>query len=141
MHVGSSSQVVHTRRHHVHDVHALHLFLFLKFWVLFTGEEIKGQKVIVAPGHSARGMYKHLIDIGAQVAPKPFSVGFRIEHPQDIIDSAQYGPAAPQQVDRGKGKIPVADYKLAANVSEKEVNQVIYQHRLHCTRNIVVSID
>jgi uncharacterized FAD-dependent dehydrogenase len=81
--------------------------------------------VIVAPGHSARGMYKHLIDIGVTIEPKPFSVGFRIEHPQELVDAAQYGEHAAAQVLRGKGKVPVADYKLAANIETKELEQVL----------------
>lgn len=83
-----------------------------------------GSKVIIAPGHSARGMYRHLIDIGVQVEPKPFSVGFRVEHPQALVDTAQYGEHIAAQVQRGKGKVPVADYRLSANVEPDEVEQV-----------------
>lgn len=82
--------------------------------------------MIIAPGHSARGMYKHLIDIGVKIEPKPFSVGFRIEHPQELVDSAQYGEHLASKVLRGKGKVPVADYALAANVGSEEVQQVRY---------------
>lgn len=100
--------------------------------MLLTGEVMKGSRVIVAPGHSARGMYKHLIDIGVKLEPKPFSVGFRIEHPQALMDTAQYGEHIAAQVKRGKGKVPVSDYRLAANVEAREVEQVrCWTHHMH----------
>lgn len=46
---------------------------------------------------------------------KPFAMGFRIEHPQELIDTIQYGAATSALVDRGKGTVPVADYRLTAN--------------------------
>lgn len=100
----------------------------------FAGEEIEGDRVIIAPGHSARGMYRHLIDIGVKVEPKPFSVGFRVEHPQVLVDTAQYGTHIASQVQRGKGKVPVADYRLAANVESKEIEQVCMAKNL-CIAN------
>lgn len=51
-----------------------------------------------------------------EIVPKRFAMGFRIEHPQSAIDEAQYGPTLAAHVDRGKGKAPVADYRLAAEV-------------------------
>jgi hypothetical protein len=90
-----------------------------------AGEVLKGSKVIIAPGHSAREMYKHLADIGVKLEPKPFSVGFRIEHPQALVDTAQYGEHIAAQVQRGRGKVPVADYRLAANVDAAQLQQVL----------------
>ena len=50
-----------------------------------------------------------------ELQSKPFAMGFRIEHPQDAVDRAQYGRAA-ERVLRGAGPVPPADYKLAADV-------------------------
>lgn len=83
---------------------------------LADGSEIKASKVVLAVGHSARDIYQHLYNIDVAMTPKPFSMGFRIEHPQALIDSLQYGQAhAEELVRRGKGPIPVAEYRLAAN--------------------------
>jgi hypothetical protein len=62
--------------------------------------------VIVALGHSARDTFKVLHDAGVFMEAKPFSVGFRIEHPQSMIDRARLGPNA------GNKLIGAADYKL-----------------------------
>ncbi|MBR6825206.1 MAG: FAD-dependent monooxygenase, partial [Oscillospiraceae bacterium] len=69
------------------------------------GEErmISCRHLILAIGHSARDTYRYLYDAGIPMEPKPFSMGVRIEHKQEIIDYAQYG--GPRQ----KG-IPPADY-------------------------------
>lgn len=58
------------------------------------GEEIPAELVILAIGHSARDTFKVLHDSGIHMAPKPFSIGVRIEHPQSMINLAQYGAAA-----------------------------------------------
>ena len=60
--------------------------------------------VILAVGHSARDTYGALYQLGMQMEPKSFAIGVRIEHPQDMVDKAQYGAAAQ--------KLPPADYKL-----------------------------
>jgi len=62
--------------------------------------------VVLAPGHSARDTYAMLLARGITLEPKPFALGVRIEHPQAMIDRAQYGPAA------GHPKLPAADYQL-----------------------------
>lgn len=86
---------------------------------LADGSEIAASRVVLAVGHSARDMYAHLHDLGAALTPKPFSMGFRIEHPQGLIDALQYGAAdAAEHVLRGKGPMPVAEYRLAANFEE-----------------------
>lgn len=65
------------------------------------------QTVIFAMGHSARDTFRRLRARGIAMSQKPFSVGVRIEHPQDMIDIAQYG--AP----RRELGLPPADYKLS----------------------------
>jgi uncharacterized FAD-dependent dehydrogenase len=77
-----------------------------------TGVKIEGHPdlptshVVLALGHSARDTFKALHDAGVFMEAKPFSVGFRIEHPQSLIDRARLGPHA------GNELIGAADYKL-----------------------------
>lgn len=70
------------------------------------GETIESDHVILALGHSARDTFQHLFEQGVYMESKPFSVGFRIEHPQSLIDKARLGPHA------GNPLIGAADYKL-----------------------------
>ncbi|HEX4236124.1 MAG TPA: hypothetical protein VH041_17695 [Caldimonas sp.] len=69
-------------------------------------EEISAEHVIVAPGHSARDTFAMLHARGVHVEAKPFSIGFRIEHPQSLVDRARYGAAA------GHPLLGAADYRL-----------------------------
>jgi uncharacterized FAD-dependent dehydrogenase len=55
------------------------------------GEEIASDHVVLAVGHSARDMFQLLHDRGVAIEAKPFSIGFRIEHPQSLIDQARLG--------------------------------------------------
>ena len=90
---------------------------------LADGTEIKASRVVVAVGHSARDVYRHLHDVGVHLTPKAYAVGFRIEHPQSLIDTIQYGSVDGSKVQRGKGNIPVADYRLAVNFDEGSPNE------------------
>lgn len=74
---------------------------------LSSGEEIPCEHLVVAIGHSARDTAKMLHAAGAKVTPKAFAVGFRVEHPQELIDRIQYGKAA------GRPGLPPAEYRLA----------------------------
>jgi uncharacterized protein len=58
---------------------------------LQSGEEIRTDHVVLAVGHSARDTFQMLYDRGVAIEAKPFSIGFRIEHPQSLIDQAKYG--------------------------------------------------
>jgi hypothetical protein len=71
---------------------------------------------VLAVGHSARSLYEHLLNIGVRFTPKDFACGFRVEHPQEVINSIQYGEQYADMVQRGKGLLPVADYRLAVEV-------------------------
>jgi uncharacterized FAD-dependent dehydrogenase len=73
---------------------------------LADGQEFLSNHVILALGHSSRDTFYTLHDAGVFMEPKPFSVGFRIEHPQSIIDKARLGLHA------GHPIIGAADYKL-----------------------------
>ncbi|MBD5804581.1 hypothetical protein AZOA_40260 [Azoarcus sp. Aa7] len=74
--------------------------------VLASGEEIRSDHVILALGHSARDTFEMLHERGVYMEAKPFSVGFRVEHPQSLIDNARFGPNA------GHPVLGAADYKL-----------------------------
>ena len=73
---------------------------------LSNGEEIKSRYVVLAVGHSARDTFEMLHDRGVYMEAKPFSVGFRIEHKQSMIDEARFGKNA------GHPILGAADYKL-----------------------------
>uniref|UniRef100_A0A6N2M589 Uncharacterized protein n=1 Tax=Salix viminalis TaxID=40686 RepID=A0A6N2M589_SALVM len=75
--------------------------------------------VILAVGHSARDIYRMLLSHDIDLIPKDFAVGLRIEHPQELINSVQYSSLS-TEVHRGRGKIPVADYKVASYVSRED---------------------
>ncbi|HEV7776105.1 MAG TPA: NAD(P)/FAD-dependent oxidoreductase [Luteibacter sp.] len=74
--------------------------------VLAGGETIVASHVVLAIGHSARDTFQMLYDRGVYMEAKPFSLGFRIEHPQSLIDRARFGPSA------GHPLLGAADYKL-----------------------------
>jgi uncharacterized protein len=61
---------------------------------LHTGEFLEADQVVLAIGHSSRDTFRALYDQGVHVEAKPFSIGFRIEHPQSWIDQAMFGPCA-----------------------------------------------
>jgi uncharacterized FAD-dependent dehydrogenase len=74
--------------------------------VLESGEQLHSRHVVLALGHSARDTFRMLHAKGVYMEAKPFSVGFRIEHPQTLIDKARLGKYA------GHPKLGAADYKL-----------------------------
>jgi len=61
---------------------------------LHTGEFLEADQVVLAIGHSSRDTFQALYDRGVHMEAKPFSIGFRIEHPQSWIDQAMFGPCA-----------------------------------------------
>jgi uncharacterized FAD-dependent dehydrogenase len=71
---------------------------------LESGEEIISDHVVLALGHSARDTFAMLHDRGVAIEAKPFSIGFRIEHPQGMVDKARFGRSIPQ--------LGAAEYKL-----------------------------
>lgn len=77
--------------------------------------EMPADVLICAPGHSARDFYDELLAKGAELEPKAFQMGFRVEHPQDYVDACIYGPS-------GSGlNLPPADYRLVAQVGGEGV--------------------
>ncbi len=78
----------------------------IKGVTLASGETLRSNHVILALGHSARDTFEMLHTRGVHMEAKPFSIGFRIEHPQSLIDRARLGPNA------GNPLLGAADYKL-----------------------------
>jgi len=74
--------------------------------LLANGERIATHHVVLAVGHSARDTFEMLHRRGVSMEAKPFSIGFRIEHPQSVIDRARFGASA------GNPQLGAADYKL-----------------------------
>ncbi|KHK58188.1 hypothetical protein PI87_00010 [Ralstonia sp. A12] len=78
---------------------------------LSNGETLRCDHVVLAVGHSARDTFQMLHDRGVYVEAKPFSLGFRIEHPQGLIDRARFGKFA------GHKELGAADYKVVHHCS------------------------
>ncbi|MDD1631860.1 MAG: hypothetical protein LUP91_06580, partial [Methylococcaceae bacterium] len=74
--------------------------------ILASGETIRSNHVVLAVGHSARDTFKMLYERGVYIEAKAFSIGFRIEHPQSLIDRCRFGNHA------GHPLLGAADYKL-----------------------------
>ncbi len=74
--------------------------------VRFGDEQVEAGAVLLGIGHSARDTLRTLADQGVAIAARPFQVGVRIEHPQQMIDHSQYGDFA------GHPQLPAADYSL-----------------------------
>ena len=89
--------------------------------VLASGETIVTDHVVLAIGHSARDTFQMLYDRGVYIEAKPFSIGFRIEHPQSLIDRCRFGPAA------GNPILGAADYKLVHHCeSSQALGRAVY---------------
>ncbi len=78
---------------------------------LSDGSFVKTDNLILALGHSARDTFAMLERVGVHLEPKLFSIGFRVEHPQAIVDNAQWGGMA------GHPKLGHAEYKLVHHAS------------------------
>ncbi|TYK66716.1 NAD(P)/FAD-dependent oxidoreductase [Colwellia echini] len=78
---------------------------------LATGEHIETNHIALAIGHSARDTFSMLFDSNVYIKAKPFSVGFRIEHEQSVIDEARFGENAGNEI------LGAADYKLVHHCS------------------------
>ncbi|MFI3135911.1 MAG: hypothetical protein QX197_03950 [Methylococcaceae bacterium] len=120
----------------------------IKALILADGEQIATNQVILAVGHSARDTFEQLHARGVAIAQKAFSVGFRIEHPQTLIDADRLGTYA------GDPLLGAADYKLVHHcsngrsvysfcmcpggqvvASSSEIGQVVTNGMSHYSRN------
>lgn len=80
--------------------------------VLDDGTTLATDHLILAIGHSARDTYQMLLDRQLAMAPKPFAMGARFEHPQDVINKIQFGSCQ---------LLPAAEYKLVAHAAERGI--------------------
>jgi uncharacterized FAD-dependent dehydrogenase len=87
--------------------------------VTASGEEIRADSIILATGHSARDIYRLLAAKHVLLEPKPFAVGFRIEHPQPFIDRTQYHLSRDEERPR---LLPAARYRLATKIRDRGVH-------------------
>lgn len=78
--------------------------------VCFGEKQLEAEAVILAPGHSARDTFLRLKELSIPMEAKNFAVGFRVEHPQKMIDDAMYGKGNAQ-----KFHLPAAPYKVTSN--------------------------
>ena len=78
---------------------------------LAGGERLEVSSVVLAIGHSARDTFEELVRCGISMEQKPFAIGLRIEHPQEMIQKSQFGASW------NDPNLPVADYKLAHQAS------------------------
>ncbi len=76
---------------------------------LEDGARIEADHVVLAVGHSARDTFEMLYERGVDIEAKPFSIGFRIEHPQSLIDRARFGKSIPE--------LGAAEYRLVHHAS------------------------
>ncbi|MDR0854273.1 MAG: NAD(FAD)-utilizing dehydrogenase [Clostridiales Family XIII bacterium] len=79
-----------------------------------TITEIETDDLVLAIGHSARDTAKALLEQGLIIEQKPFSMGVRIQHSQELIDRSQYG----KEYDKKYGKLPAAEYKLSCKAAD-----------------------
>ncbi len=82
---------------------------------LHDGTELPSPAVLLATGHSARGVYRMLARHGVPLEPKAFAIGARVEHPQELIDRIQYGRHA------GHPELEAAAYAVKAKVGSRGV--------------------
>ncbi len=76
---------------------------------LRDGERVEATRVVLATGHSAREVWRRLEDAGVALVASPFAMGFRVEHPQPLINRLRYGQRASALA------LPAADYRLTHN--------------------------
>lgn len=99
---------------------------------LHGGERIEAPRVLLATGHSAREIWYDLHDSGLPLECRPFAVGFRVEHPQALIDQARYGQPSV------KGLLPAADYSLTYNEGQGEERRGVWSFCM-CPGGVVVT--
>ena len=79
--------------------------------IKINDETVNTNILVLAIGHSSRDTYKMLYEKGIKMSPKPFAVGIRLQHPQELINKAQYGNIL----------LPPASYKLTYNTKTRGV--------------------
>src|SRR5690606_13198712 len=85
-----------------------------------SGEQWEGIGVILATGHSARDIFTTLNERGIKIESKPFALGVRIEHRQQLIDKIQY------RLEERGDLLPASSYSLVAQVPYKGVEKGVF---------------
>ncbi|KAB1211978.1 hypothetical protein CJ030_MR5G023714 [Morella rubra] len=98
----------------------------------FYSQKLGYDGVVLAVGHSARDIYQMLLSHNMVLVPKDFAVGLRIEHPQELINRIRYSALA-TEVCKGRGKVPVADYKVAKYVTGEDGNPSSNSGAMSCS--------
>lgn len=80
-----------------------------------NGDEISAKHIILATGHSARDIFYLLNKKGIEIESKPFAIGVRVEHPQQLIDTIQY------HSNKRSEFLPPASYQLVQQVNQRGV--------------------
>ena len=84
--------------------------------IIAGGQEMRASAVILATGHSARDVYRHLAESNIEIEAKGLAIGVRLEHPAELIDQIQYHSK------QGRGKwLPAAEYSLVTQVQSRGV--------------------
>jgi uncharacterized protein len=83
--------------------------------ILHNGDVVEGKKLILACGHSAREIYSWFDANSYPLEAKSFAIGVRVEHPQELINSIQYGK------DRHNPNLPAAEYSFAVQTGKRGV--------------------
>ncbi|MCB1042490.1 MAG: FAD-binding protein [Acidobacteria bacterium] len=96
-----------------------------------TGKEITGDRVVLAIGHSARDTFNMLHEIGVAMEPKSFAVGVRAEHPQNLINQAQYGDSSVAEI------LGAAEYRLTCQVETEFGTRGVYSFCM-CPGGLIV---
>lgn len=87
---------------------------------LQSGEQLKGVAVLLATGHSARDIFRMCQSQGIKIEAKPFALGVRIEHPQQLIDRIQY------HCETRGDYLPASSYALVAQTSYQHVERGVF---------------
>ena len=84
--------------------------------IVLNGEQkVPVERLILATGHSARSIYQLFVDKDWAIEAKPFAIGVRIEHPQQVIDQIQYNQEVRHE------NLPAAAYRLACEIENRGV--------------------
>ncbi len=100
---------------------------------LRSGATVDAPHVVLATGHSARDIWHRLEDVGVVLEARPFAMGFRVEHPQALINEARYGATVAQQ-----NILPAADYKLTHNERDGDNHRGVFSFCM-CPGGVVVT--
>ncbi|KAL8116618.1 hypothetical protein AgCh_022964 [Apium graveolens] len=105
--------------------------LLMRGRLQFDNQKLNYDAVVLAVGNSARDIYQILLTNEVDLVPKDFSVGLRVEHPQELINSIQYSELS-DEVRKGRGKVPVAGYKIVDYVDENNSSRAVKRSYSFC---------